>query len=56
MRKAHIQHLIVEGEITHRHHVQMGLVLPVALTQLCTERFEIVAGVTGLSSRTQGLI
>jgi hypothetical protein len=38
--EAHVQHLVVEGEIAHGRQTQIGLVCPVTPAQLRAQRFQ----------------
>ena len=42
-REAHVQHLVVEREIPHRHPVQTRLILPVTAAQLCADLLQRLA-------------
>jgi hypothetical protein len=42
--EAHVEDLVVEGEIADRHPVELVLVGPVALAQLGALRLQLVAG------------
>ena len=43
-REAHVQHLIVKSEVADGHQIQGRLILPVALAQFGSQRFQFVAG------------
>lgn len=40
--EAHGEHLVVEGEITHRHPIQLLLLGRMTLTQFTTSRLELI--------------
>ena len=52
-REAHVEHLVVEGEVADRHQIQTRLVLPVARAQLGAERLERVERGFALPVRLQ---
>lgn len=40
--EAHVEHLVVEKGITHRHPIQLLLLGPMTLTQFATSRLELI--------------